>query len=88
MKETTTSAAGAATAKVRTDLYVADISSQGGDITRLELVRHPDTEDKSKHFVLFDNGAKLLKATERHGLEGIVSKRQASAYRSGPSPIG
>ncbi len=51
-------APGAATAKIRTDLYVADISSQGGDITRLELVRHPDTEDKSKHFVLFDNGSK------------------------------
>jgi hypothetical protein len=26
-----------------------------------------------------------LEAAERHGLEGIVSKRQASAYRSGPS---
>ena len=33
----------------------------------------------------FDNGAKLLKAAERHGLEGIVPKRKASAYRSGPS---
>ena len=33
----------------------------------------------------FDNGAKLLQAAEHHGLEGIVSKRQASAYRSGPS---
>jgi len=53
-------APGAVTAKVRTDLYVADISSQGGDITRLELVRHPDTEDKSKHFVLFDNGGKHI----------------------------
>ncbi len=51
---------GAVTAKVRTDLYAADISSQGGDITRLELVRHPDTEDKSKHFVLFDNGGKHI----------------------------
>lgn len=51
---------GAATAKVRTDLYVVDISSQGGDITRLELVRHPETEDKSKHFVLFDNGGKHI----------------------------
>jgi YidC/Oxa1 family membrane protein insertase len=49
---------GAANAKVVTDLYVANISSQGGDITRLELVRHPDTEDKSKNFVLFDNGGK------------------------------
>ena len=33
----------------------------------------------------FDNGAKLFKAAERHGLEGIVSKRARSAYRSGPS---
>jgi ATP-dependent DNA ligase len=33
----------------------------------------------------FDDGAKLLEAAERHGLEGIVSKRQVSAYRSGPS---
>ena len=33
----------------------------------------------------FDDGAKLLEAAARHGLEGIVSKRKASAYRSGPS---
>jgi bifunctional non-homologous end joining protein LigD len=33
----------------------------------------------------FDDGAKLLAAAERHGLEGIVSKRKASLYRSGPS---
>jgi bifunctional non-homologous end joining protein LigD len=32
-----------------------------------------------------DNGAKLLEVAERYGLEGIVSKRQASAYRSEPS---
>jgi YidC/Oxa1 family membrane protein insertase len=53
-------ASGAVTAKVVTDLYVANISSQGGDITRLELVRHPDTEDKAKSFVLFDNGVKHI----------------------------
>jgi bifunctional non-homologous end joining protein LigD len=33
----------------------------------------------------FDDGAKLLEVADRHGLEGIVSKRQTSAYRSGPS---
>jgi len=47
-----------ASIKIRTDLYVADISPQGGDITRLELVRYPDTEDKTKNFILFDNGQK------------------------------
>jgi YidC/Oxa1 family membrane protein insertase len=45
-------------AKLRTDLYLAEISSQGGDIVRLELVKHGDTEDKTRNFVLFDNGGK------------------------------
>ncbi|MCF8178507.1 MAG: membrane protein insertase YidC [Sulfuritalea sp.] len=49
--------AGAASATVKTDLYTADISSQGGDITRLELVKHPATGDKTKRFVLLDNGS-------------------------------
>ena len=31
---------------------------------------------------VFDDSVKLLEAAERHGLDGIVSKRQASAYRS------
>ncbi len=53
-------APGAATAKIRTDLYVAHISAQGGDITRLELVGHPETEDKSRNFVLFDSGEKHI----------------------------
>ena len=55
-----TIAPGAAKARVRTDLYVVEISSLGGDITRLELVRHPETGDKSKNFVLFDNGGKHI----------------------------
>jgi YidC/Oxa1 family membrane protein insertase len=45
---------------IRTDLYVAEISSIGGDIVRLELVKHGDTEDKTKNFVLFDNGGKHI----------------------------
>jgi bifunctional non-homologous end joining protein LigD len=44
------------------------------------------TQVRCLHLVQgFDNGAKLFKAAEQHDLEGIVSKRQASAYRSGPS---
>jgi bifunctional non-homologous end joining protein LigD len=31
----------------------------------------------------FDNGAALLRAAEGYGLEGIVSKRRGSPYRSG-----
>jgi len=32
----------------------------------------------------FDDGTELLGAAERMGLEGVVSKRRDSAYRSGP----
>jgi YidC/Oxa1 family membrane protein insertase len=53
-------AQGATSLKIKTDLYVAEISSQGGDITRLELVHYPDTEDKSKNFILFDSGEKHI----------------------------
>ena len=33
----------------------------------------------------FDDGPALLTATERHGLEGVVSKRRDAPYRSGVS---
>ena len=49
-----------------------------------ELVAH--TGVRCLHLVQgFDNGAKLFKAAERHGLEGIVSKRRDAPYLSGPS---
>ena len=56
----TLAAPGATSFKIKTDLFVADISSQGGDITRLELVRYPDTENKLKNFILFDSGEKHI----------------------------
>ena len=43
---------------VRTDLMIAEVSAQGGDIVRLELTKHKSTEDETKDFVLFDDGAK------------------------------
>ncbi len=39
---------------VKTDLYLAEISSVGGDLVRLELTQHKATEDKTKHFVLME----------------------------------
>lgn len=41
-------------AMVRTDKYLAEISSMGGDLVRLELMQHKATEDKTKHFVLME----------------------------------
>lgn len=39
---------------VVTDLFVAEISALGGDLSRLELRQHMATEDRSQNFVLFD----------------------------------
>jgi ATP-dependent DNA ligase len=33
----------------------------------------------------FADGERLLKVADQHRLEGVVSKRKASVYRSGPS---
>jgi YidC/Oxa1 family membrane protein insertase len=52
-----------ATAVVKTDLFVAEISASGGDLQRLELIRHRATEEKSRNFVLFENN-------EQHVYEG------------------
>ena len=43
--------------RVETDVLIAEISSQGGDVRRLQFKKHRDTVDRSKHFVLFDNSA-------------------------------
>jgi len=51
------SVAQAPKAIVKTDLLTAEISAQGGDLVRLELIRHKALVDKSKNFVLFDAGA-------------------------------
>ncbi|MBI4996481.1 MAG: membrane protein insertase YidC [Rhodocyclales bacterium] len=59
--ETIPSAAGpaapvdaAARLAVTTDLFVAEISAQGGDLTRLEFRAHKATENRDSNFVLFE----------------------------------
>ena len=54
---TAPAAADVAKATITTDLYVAEVSAQGGDIARLELTRHKATSDTSKNFVLLESGA-------------------------------
>ena len=50
--------ASAPKAVIRTDVLVAEVSAQGGDIVRLELTRHKASEDVTRNYVLFDNGEK------------------------------
>ncbi|MFN3987351.1 MAG: membrane protein insertase YidC [Rhodocyclaceae bacterium] len=49
---------------VRTDLMVAEISAQGGDIVRLELTEHKSNEDRERNFVLFDDGGRHVYAAQ------------------------
>ncbi len=37
---------------VRTDLYVAEVDTLGGTLKRLELLKHKDSKDEKKNFVL------------------------------------
>lgn len=49
-----TPAAGGERVTIRTDVLVADISSAGGDLVRLEFSQYADKEDRDKRFVLLD----------------------------------
>lgn len=40
---------------VKTDMIVAEIDTGGGDLRRLELLHHPDREDKNKPFALLQS---------------------------------
>jgi YidC/Oxa1 family membrane protein insertase len=44
----------AETVKVKTDLFVAEISKQGGDIVRLEFNHYKDSVNKTRTFALFE----------------------------------
>src|SRR5258708_14260368 len=41
------------TVRVRTDLIAAEIDTQGGTLKRLELLKHKDSADPNRSFVLF-----------------------------------
>lgn len=49
-----TAVVGAPLVTVTTDLLRVDVSAQGGDLVRLELLKHRATEDKSQNLVLFE----------------------------------
>ncbi|MBI5923305.1 MAG: membrane protein insertase YidC [Betaproteobacteria bacterium] len=65
---------------IKTDLFTAEISSQGGDLVRLELVKHLATEDKTKKFILFDNGEKHFYQAQS-GLIGDNLPSHKSSYQ-------
>jgi YidC/Oxa1 family membrane protein insertase len=55
---------------VKTDILEAEISTIGGDISRLALLKHPDGQDKDKPLVLFHRGAGTHNYAAQSGLLG------------------
>ena len=45
------------TITITTDILKADIDTVGGELKRLELLKHKDTVDPTKNMVLFESGA-------------------------------
>ncbi|MDH5561980.1 MAG: membrane protein insertase YidC, partial [Deltaproteobacteria bacterium] len=58
------------TIKVKTDLVEAEISTVGGDIRKLALLKHPDSLDKTKPIILFEKGEGTHNYVAQTGLLG------------------
>ena len=70
--------------KVVTDLFVAEISAKGGDLVRLELIGHPDTDDKTKSFVLFSETEKNVYLAQSGAIgEGLPNHKTAWVFSAG-----
>ncbi|MBR0567633.1 membrane protein insertase YidC [Azoarcus sp. L1K30] len=65
-----TAASTAPTVQVVTDLFRADVSAEGGNIVRLELLKHKSTADHERGFLVFDNGEVHHYAAE----SGLIGK--------------
>ncbi|MDO8464853.1 MAG: membrane protein insertase YidC [Gallionella sp.] len=65
---------------VKTDILEAEISTIGGDISRLALLKHPDALDKSKPLVLFHRGAGTHNYAAQSGLLGTGLPNHTSSF--------
>jgi len=85
-----TEVAGAPVAKgetitITTDVVKADIDTVGGELKRLELLKHRDTVDPTKNLVLFDSGSGHTYLAES-GLIGGPFPNHKSIFTARPAP--
>ncbi|MDD4929190.1 MAG: membrane protein insertase YidC [Gallionella sp.] len=66
--------------KVKTDFLEAEINSVGGDIQRLDFIKHQDGQDKSKQFVLFEKGTGTHNYVAQSGLLGAGMPNHTSLF--------
>jgi YidC/Oxa1 family membrane protein insertase len=68
--------------KVKTDFLEAEINSMGGDIQHLDFLKHPDGQDKTKNFVLFEKGPNTHNYATQSGLLGVGMPNHTSLFTS------
>lgn len=73
-------------AKIKTDLFEATFSGQGGDLIRLELFKYTATEDKSKRLLLIDPAHNYAAQSGLIG-EGLPSHKTAFNWVKGPTEL-
>lgn len=68
--------------KVSTDLYEAEIDTNGGDLRHLELIKHRATDVKEGNFVLMDDAEKPMLYVAQTGLIGADLPNHKSQFTS------
>ena len=67
---------------VTTDLYKADIDTTGGDLRRLELLKHRASNNDKSNFVLLDDAAKPMTYVAQTGLIGTDLPTHKAVFTS------
>lgn len=70
---------------VVTDLYQAEIETTGGDLRRLELVKHRASDNEKSNFVLLDDAAKPMTYVAQTGLIGADLPTHKALFTSSAS---
>lgn len=67
---------------VETDIFKADIEATGGDLRKLELLKHRAADADDKNFVLLDDAAKPMVYVAQTGLIGADLPTHKSVFTS------
>jgi len=70
---------------VTTDLFKADIETVGGDLRRLELLKHRASDNEQANFVLLDDAAKPMVYVAQTGLIGADLPSHNAMFTSSTS---
>ena len=73
---------------ITTDVLKAEIDSVGGELRRLELLKHKDTQDPTKNVVLFDSSAERTYLAQTGLIGGsFPNHRTPYAVQAGPRAL-